>query len=234
MAESNLIIEEMLNKGVHFGYSRSSRHPKMKDFLFELKNSAEIFDIKKTEQKLNEAMEFIKSLGKEQKKILFVGTKAEIKKIIEKSAKEISMPYVNERWIGGTLTNFKIIKARINYMNDLIKKRESGDLEKYTKKERLDIEKEIIGLKRYFSGLEILESLPSALIAVDSKQEKNAVAEANHISAPVVAIMNSDCNPEKINYFIPGNDNSVSSVEYLLGKLVEAYKDGLKECNIQQ
>jgi small subunit ribosomal protein S2 len=217
----------MLNKGVHFGYSRSSRHPKMKDFLFELKNNTEIFDIKKTEQKLNEAMEFIKSLGKEQKKILFVATKAEMKKIIEKSAKEIAMPYVNERWIGGTLTNFKIIRARINYMNDLIKKRESGEFEKYTKKEQLDIKKKVIDLKRYFIGLETLESLPSALIVVDSKEERNAVAEANNISVPVVAIMNSDCDPEKINYVISANDNSVSSVEYLLGKLVEAYKDGL-------
>jgi small subunit ribosomal protein S2 len=112
-------------------------------------------------------------------------------------------------------------------MNDLIKKRESGEFEKYTKKEQLDIKKKVIDLKRYFIGLETLESLPSALIVVDSKEERNAVAEANNISVPVVAIMNSDCDPEKINYVISANDNSVSSVEYLLGKLVEAYKDGL-------
>jgi small subunit ribosomal protein S2 len=222
-------IEEMFKAGIHFGYSRSSRHPKMKDFLFGLKNNVEIFDLEKTDKKLSEAADFLKNLGREGKKILLVGTKTEAKDLIKKFAEDLNMPYVNERWLGGILTNFKGIRDRINHLNDLEKKKQTGELGKYTKKEQLQIEREIIRLKTYFEGLISLESLPSALVVVDSKKEANAVKEANSVSIPTVAIMNTDCNPDEVKYFVPANDNSRSSIEFILNELAKAYKEGKKE-----
>lgn len=222
-------LDEMFRAGVHFGYSRSSRHPKMKNFLFGLKNNVEIFNLEKTETKLAEAREFLKNIGKEGRKILFVGTKTEIRGIVGEFAKELQMPYINERWIGGTLTNSKVIKRRIEYMQELKGKRDSGEFDKYTKWEKMQIDKEISDLEYYFGGLETMTNFPSAIVIVDSNKEKIAVKEAKHVSIPVVAIMNSDCNPDDAQYPIPANDNSVSSIKYLLGELAGSYKEGLKE-----
>lgn len=224
-------IEEMFKAGIHFGYSRSSRHPKMKDFLFGLRNNVEIFDLEKTNEMLERAKEFMASLGKEKKKFILVGTKTEAKGIVEKFAKEINMPYVIERWLGGTLTNFKGIRDRINHMRDLENKKEAKELEKYTKKEQLEIEREIIRLRNYLGGLVDMENLPSALLVVDSKKEKNAVKEANDVKVPVVAVINTDCDPKIADYPIPANDNSRTSIEFLLKELAEAYKEGLKEAD---
>ncbi len=221
-------IEEMFKAGAHFGYSRSSRHPKMKKFLFGLRNNVDVFDLEKTKQKLDEAAKIMENLGKEKKAVLFVGTKTGIKELPEKYAREISMPYVTQRWLGGILTNFKSIKSRRDYMEDLIKKRDSGELGKYVKKERTRIEKKISRLKYYFSGMETLKTLPSVLVIIDTKDEKNAVAEAKKMAIPAIGIMNSDCNLEDAVYPVPANDNSISSIGYLLSELVEAYKKGLK------
>lgn len=221
--------EKMLKAGVHFGYSRSRRHPKIMKYIFGQKNNVEIFSLEKTKQKLEEAKEFLKNLGKENKKIVLLGTKMEIRQMVKKLSEEIGASYVNRRWIGGTFTNFKTVKGRINHMIDLVDKKKTGELDKYTKKEQLTKEKEIEKLKAYFSGLEKMENLPSGLVVVDSSKEKNAVAEARIMSIPVVAIVNTDCNPEDADYPIPANDNSISSVEYILKELVDAYKDGLKE-----
>ncbi|MEW5907719.1 MAG: 30S ribosomal protein S2 [Patescibacteria group bacterium] len=228
LAEKNK-LEEMTKAGMHFGYSRSRRHPRMSPYIFGARNNIEIFDLDKTVQKLEEAKNFVRNLGRENRKILFVGTKIEAKKIIEEFSKTIDMPFVSERWLGGILTNFKVIRNRMNYMDDLIKKRESGELNKYTKQERLKIEKEISDLKRNFGGLGKWESLPAALIIVDSKEEKNAIAEAKKVSIPIIAIVNSDCNPEDADYPIPANDNSLSSIQYIISELTDAYKEGLKD-----
>lgn len=231
MANADAKIEEMFKAGIHFGYSRSSRHPKMKDFLFGLRNNVEIFDLEKTNEMLERAKEFMASLGKEKKKFILVGTKTEAKGIVEKFAKEINMPYVIERWLGGTLTNFKGIRDRINHMRDLENKKEAKELEKYTKKEQLEIEREIIRLRNYLGGLVDMENLPSALLVVDSKKEKNAVKEANDVKVPVVAVINTDCDPKIADYPIPANDNSRTSIEFLLKELAEAYKEGAKEAD---
>ncbi len=222
-------LKDMFKTGAHFGYSRSSRHPKMKAFLFGLRNNIEVFDLEKTTKKLDEAKEFAKELGKSKKTILFAGTKSEIKELVKKYAEEINMPYVLERWLGGTLTNFSELKKRREHMQDLMQKKESGELAKYTKKEQLMIEKKVSKLKRYFSGVENMDSMVSALIVVDTKQEKIAVTEAKKMSIPVIGIMNSDCNPEDAKYPIPANDNSVASVEYFLKDLTKSYREGLKE-----
>jgi small subunit ribosomal protein S2 len=224
-------MEKMFQAGVHFGYSRSHRHPKMKSFIFLNRNDTDIFDLEKTEKKLSCAKEFLKTLGKEKKTILFLGTKKEAREAVEKSAKDLDMPYVRERWLGGTLTNFKEIKKRIEYLNDLLEKRDSGELEKYTKKERLQIVKKIRKLEKYLKGLQQCKNLPAALVVIDSNMEKIAIKEAKVMHIPVVAIMNSDCNPEEVDYPIPANDSSIASINYLLEELVKAYSEGRMQIN---
>jgi small subunit ribosomal protein S2 len=222
-------MEEMLKKGVHFGYSASTLNPKMKPYIFTCRNNTEIFDLEKTLGHLNTAKDFLRTLGKEKKSVLFVGTKKEARKSVEAIAKELNMPYIVERWLGGILTNFKEIKGRIDFLNDLYQKKESGELEKYTKKERLEISKKIAKMNRYLEGIKKCQNLPACLIVIDSDFEKTAVDEAKKIKIPIVALINSDCNPDKINYPIPANDSSLSSIDYFLAELVKAYKEGLKE-----
>ena len=226
-------IEEMLKAGVHYGYSRSSRHPNIKDFIFAVRNNIEIFDLEKVSQKLSEAKEFIKNLGKEKKMIVFVGTKTEAKQSIENIAKELNMPYVSQRWIGGLLTNFKSMKKRIEYMEDIEKKKETGELEKYTKKERMLIEKDFQKLKKFFNSLRSLNGFPGVMIVIDPCDEIIATKEAKKNSVPVVALVNSDCNPKSVDYPVPGNDSSSSSIEYFLKEIAEAYKEGMKLSNIE-
>ena len=220
-------VKEMYLSGIHLGYSQTSRNPKMKPYIFGLRNGVEIFDFEKTKKNIDSAKEFAKKLGKDKKIVLFVGTKKEAKDLTENVAKELGMPYVKERWIGGTLTNFKQIKGRIDHLNDLKKKRDAGELNKYTKKEKLQIERQIKKMEIYFGGLaENLKFLPSAIVAVDSKHEKITVSEANQMKIPVVALLNSDCDPSGVNYPVPGNDNSVSSISYFMSEFAKAYKEG--------
>lgn len=220
-------IKEMYLNGLHLGYSPTSRNPQMEPYLYGVKNGVEIFDLEKTKNRLDLAKEFAKKLGKDKKIVLLVGTKKEAKDLTEQIAQELKMPLVKERWIGGTLTNFKQIKGRIDHLNDLKKKREAGELDKYTKKEKLQIERQIKKMEIYFGGLaEGLKFLPSAVLVVDSKHEKIAVKEANQMNIPVVALLNSDCSPSGVNYPVPGNDNSRTSVSYFLGEFAKAYKEG--------
>ncbi|MEK7575468.1 MAG: 30S ribosomal protein S2 [Patescibacteria group bacterium] len=226
--EKSKDIEEMLKAGVHYGYSRSSRHPNAKDFIFAIRNNIEIFDLEKVSQKLGEAKEFIKNLGKEKKKIVFVGTKIEARKSIEDTAKGLGMPYVSQRWLGGFLTNFKSMKKRMEYFEDLAKKKETGELEKYTKKERMLIEKDFQKLKKFFDSLKSLNGLPQAMVIIDPCEERISAEEAKKNSVPVVALVNSDCNPKSVDYPVPGNDSSSSSIDYFLKEISSAYKEGEK------
>lgn len=224
--DSHKELEEMFVSGVHFGYSRQSRHPKMKPYLFGLRNNVEIFDLEKTRDCLKKAEKFLESLAKEGKQILLVATKSGMRQLVLTAASEIGMPYVSERWLGGTLTNFKVIRNRVEYFLDLRQKKASGELNKYTKKEISRINKELSRLERFFKGLENLTALPATLLIIDPKEEKTAAKEAKEMSIPIVAILNSDSDPTNITYPIPANDASVMSVKYLLNQLVKAYKKG--------
>lgn len=225
ISDTNKALEEMFVSGVHFGYSRESRHPKMKPYLFGLRNNVEIFDLGKTHACLDKSKKFIETLAKEGKIILFVATKPGIRQLIEISARELGMPYVSERWLGGILTNFKVIRERVDYFVNLRQKKISGELNKYTKKEINRINKELNRLERFLDSLEPLKNLPAALIIIDPKKEKTALREARQMSIPVIAVLNSDCDPEGIAYPIPANDAALKSVKYLLNFLVKAYKD---------
>lgn len=218
-------IDEMFKAGVQFGCSRTARHPKMKKFLAGIKNNVEIFDLKLTYHELEKAKEFLRKIGAEGKTVLFVGTKVEANEAIKKAAKELNMPCVTERWLGGTLTNFKAIMGRVNYYLSQQQKRASGELDKHTKKELSLIDKEIAKLKRFLDGFSITKEMPSVLIVVDLKKEAISIKEAKRNHIPVVAIASSDCNPTTVDYVIPANDASVTSVEYLLNELVGAYRN---------
>jgi small subunit ribosomal protein S2 len=221
-------LEEMFKAGVHFAYSRTRRHPKMTPFIYGIRNNTEVFDLEKVYPFFQKAKEIMKESGKGKKQILFIGTKPGIKEIIKKTAEGLSMPYVSERWIGGTLTNFKVVRNRVSYFEKLMEEKKTGGLQKYTKKERTKINKEFGQLEKKFKSLILLTDLPDMLVVIDSKEENTAIKEAKRMLIPVIAVMNSDCNLEDANYPIPANDSAMKSVDYLLEKLVESYKEGLK------
>ena len=225
----NEAIAKMFAAGAHFAFSRSRRHPTLAPFIFGMKNRVEIFDLEKTNTHLEKAKDFVRTMAKEGKQILFVGGKNEARDAIKQAAISIDMPYVAGRWIGGTLSNFKEIRSRVDKFLDLTTKREKGELAKYTKKERLLIDREIANLDRFFSGLIVMKELPKALFIIDSKHENIAVAEATKAGIPVVALMGSDCDFKAVTCPIPGNDASLRSIAFFVDQIVWAYKEGVNE-----
>lgn len=228
--ETNNLVEALFGVGAHFGFVKSRRHPSAKPFIFGTKNKIEIFDLEKTSVELEKALVFAESKGKEGVMGLFVGGKSEAREAVIKSGRALEMPFVPGRWIGGTLTNFSEIKRRIARLEELTTQRERGELAKYTKKERLLIDREIAKLELYFGGLSTLKSLPKFLVVIDPKKEHIAVKEAEAMKIPVIALAGSDSNLYDVDYAIPGNDASRQTIDFILGKIVEAYKKG-KETN---
>ena len=222
-------VEALFTVGTHIGYSKARQNPKMKEFIFGVRNNVEIFDLALTDKKLAEAEAFLKSLGREGKQVLWVGSKPSAKVHIEQVAQALGMPYVSLRWLGGTLTNMKIFEQRLSHWDRLEKELESGGFDKYVKKERLLKMVELRKLSRMFGGLKSMKSLPAALVVVDPAEEKTAVSEARRKKIPIIALLNSDCNPEGILHPIPGNDSVSSSIELILGRLRDAYKSGRSE-----
>lgn len=216
----------MFGVGAHYGYTRTRRHPTTKPFLYGTKNRTDVIDLEKTVVSLTKAEEILATLGSTGKQVLFVGTKAEAKDAIKASAESLSMPYVEARWIGGTLTNEKQIKSRVTLFEDLSDKQEKGELDTITKtkKERVLLERKIEKLARRFGGLTTMKGLPGALIVVDSKEEAIAVAEANQMGIPVISLCNTDCDIRTVGYPIVVNDANKKTIEFFLNKLVAAYK----------
>ena len=219
------ILDEMFKAGVHFGYSRSSRHPSMKPVIYGTKNRTEIINLEKTNEYLERVKELLKGLSLGGKTILFVGTKTEARVAVRNAADMLNMPYVTERWVGGIFTNFTEIKKRIARMKDLIDKKAKGELDVYTKKERLILQWEQERLEKLFGGLADMTEKPAVIFVVDPKKEKIAVAEARKMGVPVIALMNTDCNLKDADYPIPGNDASVASIQFILNQLVSAYRN---------
>ncbi|MBI2476009.1 MAG: 30S ribosomal protein S2 [Candidatus Taylorbacteria bacterium] len=227
--QNNESIQKMFAAGAHFAFSRSRRHPTLAPYIFGMKNRVEIFDLEKTNALLEKAKDFVRALAREGKQILFVGGKSEARDAVKAAAMSLDMPHVAGRWIGGTLSNFKEIRSRVEKLLDLTGKREKGELAKYTKKERLLIDRDIAKLDRLFSGLIPMKDLPKALFVVDSKQEKIAVTEAKKTGVPVVALLGSDCDLKVVDYPIPGNDASIASIVFFVDQIVWAYKEGTNE-----
>ncbi len=226
--QENELTEKLFKAGMHFGYSKSRRHPSVSPFIFGTKNRVEIFNLGATSEFLSNAKEFIKNLGKNRKTVLFVGGKQEGIDAVKKAGEKINMPNVPGRYIGGTLTNFPQIRKRVEKLEKLLGEKETGELNRYTKKERLLIDREIDRLEHDFGGIRKLKELPAALIVIDPKKEINAVKEARILNIPVVALLNSDCNLREVEYPVPGNDSLKSSIAVFLDEIVSAYEDGLK------
>jgi small subunit ribosomal protein S2 len=228
-AVNPVIIDRMFKAGAHFGYTKSRRHPSIKPLIFGAKNKVEIFDLEKTEGYLARAKEYVKTIAAHNGVILFVGGKNEAQTAVEKAAQSIGMPFVAGRWIGGTFTNFLQIRKRIDRMEMLVSQREKGELGKYTKKERLLIDREIANLQRFFSGIATLKEMPKALFVIDSKREHIAVTEAHKAKVPVIALCGSDCDLKEVEHPIPGNDSSIVSIGFFLDEIVTAYKEGRQQ-----
>ncbi len=220
------LIDALFSAGAHYGYARSRRHPSVKPFIFGAKNSIDIFDLEKTKELLERAKEFARTLGKEGKQVVFVSSKHEATEMIKQAGQELGMPYVAGRWIGGTLTNFNVIRGRIDKLIDLREKREKGELSKYTKRERLMIDREIERLESLFSGLISLKSIPAALIVVDPGREHIAVAEAHKTAVKVLALAGSDCDLSLIDIPVAGNDSARASIAFFINSIVSAIKEG--------
>lgn len=227
--QKNGVVDALFSVGAHFGLIKSRRHPSAKPYILGAKNNIEIFDLEKTSLELEKAISFVEEKGRERTLGLWVGGKSEAREVITRTGKELEMPYVAGRWIGGTLSNFTEIKKRIARLEELSVQREKGELGKYTKKERLLFDREIERLTIYFGGLSTLKSLPKFLIVIDPKKEHIAVSEARKIGIPVVALASSDSNLYQVNYAIPGNDASRQTINYIISELVMAYKRGKEE-----
>lgn len=228
------LIENMFEVGAHFGYSRTRRHPSFKPLIFGAKNNVDIINLEKTGYFLNKALEFVKECARHNKTILFVGTKPEARRVIEEAAASLDLPYVFHRWIGGTLTNFSEIKKRIKRLLELREKKEKGELDVYTKKEKLVLDKEIERLSKNFSGIVSMQGLPDALFIIDPKHEATAVREARRKSVPLIGLAGSDCNTKEIDYPIPANDSALSSIRFFVEQITKAYGEGKAEMEQQK
>ncbi len=218
------LINDMFSVGAHYGYTRTRRHPSTKAFLYGTKNRSDIIDLEKTTAQLETVEQILATLGATGKQVLFVGSKPEAKGAVKAAAESLNMPFVDIRWIGGSLTNEKQIKSRVTLFEDLSAKQEKGELVTITKKEKLLLERKITKLGKMFGGLTTMKGLPAALVVIDTKEEAIAVTEANKMGIPVIGLCNSDCDLSVVAYPVVANDASKKSIEFFLNKFVSAYK----------
>jgi small subunit ribosomal protein S2 len=220
--------EQLLEAGAHFGHKTSRWNPKMGAYIFGAKNAVHIIDLEKTLARLKEAAEFAAGVAAKGGNIIFVGTKPPVKKIIKDAGLDSGMPYVNLRWLGGTLTNFKTIGKRLEYFRDLEKKMAEGELKKYTKKEQLGFSRKLEEMERIFGGIKNLTKLPEAIFVADLKENLLAVREAKKSSVKVIAIADTNTNPELADFPIPSSDDAASAVKIIVQTIVEAMKEAKK------
>jgi len=220
--EYKISLKELLEAGCHFGHQARRWNPKMNEYIYTKRGGVHIFDLGLTAKKLTEAMEFVQNLTAEGKKIVFVGTKRQATAVIKEQAEKCGMPYVAVRWLGGIITNWEQIKKSLDKMMDLEEKKSKGEFEKYTKRENVLIDKQIEKLDRFLGGLRSLKSEPAAVFVVDVKKEIAAVKEARMKGIPVIAIIDTNTDPDLIDYPIPANDDAVSSIKLIVSKIAEA------------
>ncbi|MGH1363783.1 MAG: 30S ribosomal protein S2 [Calditrichia bacterium] len=215
-------LEDLLKSGVHFGHLTRRWNPKMRPFIFLERNKIHIIDLKKTMINLQKAHDLIKEIVLSGDEVLFVGTKKQAKDIIQAEAARCGMPYIAERWLGGTLTNFSTIKKSIRKLEGLEKMVNDGTVEKLVKKERLMVDREIEKMKKVFAGIQNMKRIPGAVFVVDTRKEEIAVKEARKLNIPVFAIVDTNCDPDVVDYPIPGNDDSTKSIGIITKTLVSA------------
>lgn len=212
----------MLKAGVHFGHKKSKKHPKMSQYVYTIRNGISIIDLNKTMVKLNEALEFVKEISSNGGTILFVGTKKQAMETIKEAAERCEMPYVTERWLGGTFTNFEKITSSIKRLEKMVLEKENGELEKkYNKKERLEIDREIKRLERKFGGIKTMKKLPEAVFIVDTKEDSTAVTESNSKNIPIVAVLDTNSDPSLVKHPIPSNDDALGAIKLMTNAIAE-------------
>ena len=224
-SEFNIDINEIAEAGLHFGHRTSRTHPNMKPYISGSKSSIHIIDIEKTAEKLEEVLGIIRKTISEGKVLLLVGTKVQSKELVKSTAQECNIPYIYDRWLGGTFTNFETIKKRIEHYKDLKKKKDLGEFNKYTKKERAKMGTELKKLEVKFGGIENMTKIPDAIFVLDLIKDKLAVKEAKDKGVIVIGIADTNTNPLKTDYFVPANDDALSSIKYILGKIKETILD---------
>ena len=219
-------MKQLLEAGVHFGHQTRRWNPKMAQYIFTERNGIYIIDLQKTVRKIDEAYLFVRDLALENKSILFVGTKKQAQESVESEAKRCNMFYVNNRWLGGTLTNFRTIRTRIDRLNAIDNMEKNGSFEVLPKKEVIKLCAEREKLEKNLGGIREMKKLPGALFVVDPRKERIAVAEASILGIPIVAIVDTNCDPDEIDYVIPGNDDAIRAVKLIAGKMADAVLEG--------
>ena len=219
-------MKHLLEAGVHFGHQTRRWNPKMAPYIFTERNGIYIIDLQKTVRKMDDAYMFVRNLAMEGKNILFVGTKKQAQESIEQEAKRCNMFYVNHRWLGGMLTNFRTIRTRVDRLNEIDKMETNGQFDLLPKKEVIKLQHEREKLQANLGGIRTMKGLPGALFIVDPKKEHIAVMEARALHIPIVAIVDTNCDPDEIDYIIPGNDDAIRAVKLIAGKLADAVLEG--------
>ena len=219
-------IKQLLEAGAHFGHQTSHWHPRMKSYIFTKRNGIHILDLEQTTSMLDKACNFVRQVAAEGGNILFVGTKKQAQAAIEEEAKRCGMYYVNQRWLGGVLTNFATIQARIDHLVRLEDQQTRGDFKRLPKKEAMKLEEQILRLNRQMGGFKEMTSLPDALFIVDPTKERISLAEAKRVGIPVVAIVDTNCNPDDIDYPIPANDDAIKAIKLICSKMADSVIEG--------
>ncbi|MBU8906985.1 30S ribosomal protein S2 [Desertibacillus haloalkaliphilus] len=215
-------MKQLLEAGVHFGHQTRRWNPKMDRYIFTERNGIYIIDLQKTVKKVEEAYNFVRDLAADGGKVLFVGTKKQAQDSVRDEAQRCGMFYINQRWLGGTLTNFETIQKRIARLKDLEKMQEDGTFDVLPKKEVILLKKEMDRLEKFLGGIKEMDGIPDALFIIDPRKERIAIAEAHKLNIPIVAIVDTNCDPDEIDYVIPGNDDAIRAVKLLTGKMADA------------
>ncbi len=219
-------MKQLLEAGVHFGHQTRRWNPKMRKYIFTERNGIYIIDLQKTVKKVDEAYDFLREVAASGKPILFVGTKKQAQMTIKEEAERCNMFYVNERWLGGMMTNYKTIQTRVKRLLELERMEEEGDFELLPKKEVIGLRREMQKLEKFLRGIKKMKGLPAAIVVVDPKKERIAVAEARKLNIPIVATVDTNCDPDEIDYPIPANDDAIRAVKLLVGKMADAVLEG--------
>ncbi|MFC4712455.1 30S ribosomal protein S2 [Planococcus dechangensis] len=222
-------MKQLLEAGVHFGHQTRRWNPKMKKYIFVERNGIYIIDLQKTVRKLEEAYNFMKQVGEEGGKVLFVGTKKQAQDAIKEEAERSGNYYINQRWLGGTLTNFGTIQKRVNRMKQIERMEEDGTFEVLPKKEVVQLKKQHERLDKFLGGIRDMNGLPDVMFVVDPRKERIAVAEAMKLNIPIVGIVDTNCDPDEIDYVIPANDDAIRAVKLLTGKMADALLESKPE-----
>lgn len=215
-------MKQLLEAGVHFGHQTRRWNPKMKKYIFTERNGIYIIDLQKTVKKVEEAYNFVKSIAEEGGTVLFVGTKKQAQESVKEEAERSGQFYINQRWLGGTLTNYKTINKRVKRISEIEKMEADGTFDVLPKKEVVELKKEYDRLIKFLGGIRDMKSMPSAIFVVDPRKERNAIAEAKKLHIPIVGIVDTNCDPDEIDYVIPANDDAIRAVKLLTGKMADA------------